>query len=168
MATLPQTLRKLCLSSATMSTFPTLPKLEKLDLWTVALTSDAFASLSAQLAASDSLVRLKLAEANLPKDQLETILYTLPRVLSRQKQVCCVHLSVSIETEMLVTAVLFLTRNTRYVWLDLTADDSLDLAMSQRLLAALEELETYAALHGIEYFGEWFHSPRRTPWLAPA
>ncbi|EQC34444.1 hypothetical protein SDRG_08213 [Saprolegnia diclina VS20] len=188
MATFPRTVRRLRLSSVTMATFPTLPKLQELDLWAVTMTSEAVASLSAQLAASDSLVRLNLAEATLPNDQLETILSVLPRVLSSQRQACYVHLPVSIETEMLVTAVFFLTRNTQSVWLDMTADDSHDVALRQRLLAAFRAtsrmklviacngaprldrnyVAQLAALHGIEYFGGWFHSPSRTPRLAPA
>ncbi|EQC34443.1 hypothetical protein SDRG_08212 [Saprolegnia diclina VS20] len=150
------------------------------------MTSDAFASLSAQLIASDSLLSLNLADAALPKDQLETILFALPRMLSRQRQACFVGLPVSIETEMLVTAVFFLVRNTQYVWLDLTADDSFDLAMSQRLLTAFratsrmrlgffgkdapvvheEDVTRYAALYGIECANWWYRSPRRMPWLA--
>ncbi|KDO30398.1 hypothetical protein SPRG_05109 [Saprolegnia parasitica CBS 223.65] len=154
MATLPLTLRRLRLATVTLATFPTLPKLQKLDLWSVALTNDAFASIMALLTSSDSLERLNLADADLPKDQLETILYALPR--------------------MLVVAVLFLVRNTQRIWLDLNGDNSLDLAMCQRLLAAFRatsrmelgfygedkplvhdaDVTRYAALHGIE-FANW-------------
>ncbi|EQC34440.1 hypothetical protein SDRG_08209 [Saprolegnia diclina VS20] len=113
LAVLPPTLRKLKVDHVRTTSFPKLPRLQQLGLWSTPLTDKAVADISALLAASTTLSRLNLAESGVPKDQLRTILYALPRCLSRQATACTARLPVAMDTEALVATVLFQTRNTQ-------------------------------------------------------
>ncbi|KDO29180.1 hypothetical protein SPRG_05422 [Saprolegnia parasitica CBS 223.65] len=188
MDALPATLRRLKLSNVQIASFPLLAELEYLKLCNVPLTSDAVAGLTAALAASTTLVRLKLANAQLPDDQLQQLLCALPRCLSRQKSKCEVYLQVTVVSEPLLITALAQMRNTEQVAMTLSGGDALNLAACQRLLTALSAtshmelsllpanwtsndfaaLDAYAALHHIPCLDDSYLSPSSTPWVALA
>ncbi|KDO32207.1 hypothetical protein SPRG_03424 [Saprolegnia parasitica CBS 223.65] len=184
-AALAPTLKALKLDEAKMKRLPPLPVLQYLQLSDVTLASEAVVDLASLLVTSTSLFRLDLRHSELPDDQLQTILYALPRWLSRQQRTCYVYLSVSPETETLVTAALLRTRNTLEVQLEI---NSAELAVCQRLLTVLgatsrmkmrficlgdricnhERLETHARLQRVETESSWLLSPSTTPWVSLA
>ncbi|EQC34441.1 hypothetical protein SDRG_08210 [Saprolegnia diclina VS20] len=112
MTALPPTLLYLTVSYATMTRFPLLPQLQHLKLEGVTLSSNAVADLTSWLASSPSLLRLDLNHLALPDDQLQSILDILPPWLSRQKSMCCVRLTVTEATAMVLARTIVEMRNT--------------------------------------------------------
>ncbi|EQC34438.1 hypothetical protein SDRG_08207 [Saprolegnia diclina VS20] len=181
----PPYLRKLKLINVSLASFPPLLTLKALQLCSVKLTDDAVADITSLLAISTLLSSLSLAD--LPDDQLNSILYALPWWLSRQRNDCIVRLCLTKKSAELLVLAMALTHNTHTVNFLVDGDDSLDLSACQRLVTALGAtsrmelnftthwtkkqttlLEQHAALRRVKMNGYRFHSPKATPWMAIA
>ncbi|KDO25373.1 hypothetical protein SPRG_09314 [Saprolegnia parasitica CBS 223.65] len=175
-ATFPSTLRSLKLLIVTLRHFPLqLPELERLQLRYVDMTDDSVADLAAFLAATTTLHQLDLAYTYMNDDRLKPILNALPTWLDRQRRACYVRLDAMDVTAAALPTVLAQIRNTHEVQIELCGADNLELAVGQRIVAALGATsqiklrfanevwapdDVKAASPHVQYTNGWFLSPR--------